>query len=114
VTGSTSTDSVFFTLDRTAIHLGAAPATASLVLREEDHVGDIENNFGAPLSAADFDRDGRLDLLVAATPPFPTPFFDTRPSFVFVFPGTAGGVEAAPRPVLSGPPGFGFAIAAGF
>ena len=116
LTTSRPTDSFFFTLDRTAIHRGGAGGGATtpiVTLREEGHVGDIENNFGAPLSTADFDRDGRLDLLVSAAPPYPTPFFDSRPSFAFVFPGAAGGVATTAQPALSGIPGFGLGIAAG-
>jgi VCBS repeat protein/FG-GAP repeat protein len=116
VTRMTRTDSFYFTLDRLVIHLASAAgvaATPSVELREEDYVGDIENNFGSVLSAADFDRDGRLDLLVGAAPPYPTPFFGDRPSLAFAFPGAATGVETAAQPTLSGLPGFGWRIAAG-
>ena len=110
------TDSFYFTLDRVDVHLAGPDglaATPAVTLAEEDYVGDIENNFGSQLSTADFDRDGRLDLAVASTPPYPTPFFSTRRSDVFVFAGDPAGVRTTPAPSLSGIPGFGAGVAAG-
>ena len=73
---------------------------------------DDQLNFGSRLGNADFNRDGREDLLVGAPPPFPTPVFDTSASVVFVFPGTASGVSTTPAR-LDGTPGFGAAVSAG-
>ncbi len=116
VTRMSNTDSFYFTLDRVDVPLAGASgvaAAAATTLNEEAYLGDIENNFGSDLAAADFDRDGRLDLVVTAPPPYPTPYFDGRPSLVLVFPGTAAGVSTAATPTLSGVPGFGASVAAG-
>jgi hypothetical protein len=51
-------------------------------------------------------------LIVGSPPPFPTPFFDTSASVVFVFPGATGGVSPTPTR-LDGTPGFGIGVSAG-
>jgi hypothetical protein len=111
-----STDSFYFTRDRVDVHLAGATGVAdaaAVTLEEEAYVGDIENNFGDPQTLADFDRDGRRDLALSAAPPYPTPFFETRPSYVFAFAGSAAGVDTTASPVLSGIPGFGANLASG-
>jgi hypothetical protein len=111
-----SPDSFYFTIDRVDVHLAGATgvaATAAMTLEEEAYVGDIENNFGEPQTLADFDRDGRLDVALSAAPPYPTPYFDDRPSYFFVFPGAAAGVSTTANPAVSGIPGFGRNLAAG-
>ena len=58
-------------------------------------------------------HDGREDLLVAAPPPFPTPYFDTSASAVFVYEGNDRLVNRRPALRLDGGPGFGSDITAG-
>jgi hypothetical protein len=114
-TSTPSSTSFFFTDDRVDIYLGGATGLApspSQTLVETDFLPDDQLNFGSRLGNADFNRDGREDLLVGAPPPFPTPFFDTSASVVFVFPGAAGGVSTTPTR-LDGTPGFGAAVSAG-
>jgi hypothetical protein len=116
VRNDASPDSFYFTIDRVDVHLagaGGVADAAAVTLEEEDYVGDIENNFGDPQTLADFNRDGRLDLAVSGNPPSPTPFFESRPSYVFAFPGSAGGVDTTAHPALSGIPGFGANLASG-
>jgi hypothetical protein len=114
-TSTPSPASFFFTDDRVDIYLGSAAGLApapSQTLVETDFLPDDQLNFGSRLGNADFNRDGREDLLLGAPPPFPTPFFDTSASVVFVFPGAAGGVSTTPTR-LDGTPGFGSAVSAG-
>jgi hypothetical protein len=114
-TTSTPTSSFFFTDDRVDVYLGSAQGLAvspSQTLVETDFLSDNQLNFGSRLGNGDFNRDGREDLLLGAPPPFPTPFFDTSASVVFVFAGAAGGVNTAPTR-LDGTPGFGAAVSAG-
>jgi hypothetical protein len=115
-TTSTPTDNFFFTDDRIDIYRGSATGLSvapSQTLLETSFLPDNQLNVGGSLSNADFDRDGREDLLVGASPPFPTPFFETSPSAALVFPGVPGGVSPAPSPRLDGAPGFGIRVSAG-
>lgn len=66
-----------------------------------------------PTQAVDFDNDGYDDLPIAAAPSFPTPFYDERPSKVFVVRGGAHGLTSEPALTLSGAPGYGVAFTAG-
>jgi hypothetical protein len=116
-TTSTATSNMFFTDDRIDVYqsgpagLGTTPARTIL---ETDVLPDNTLNFGTSLGNADFNGDGREDLLVGASPPYPTPFFDTSASAVFVFRGSGSGlVNPTPAPRLDGPPGFGNFVSAG-
>jgi hypothetical protein len=66
-----------------------------------------------PTQAADFDNDGHDDLPITAAPSLPTPFYDERPSKVFIVRGGANGLTSEPALVLSGAPGYGVAFTAG-
>ncbi len=44
---------------------------------------------------------------------FPTPFYDERPSKVFIARGGAHGLTSEPALTLSGAPGYGVAFTAG-
>jgi len=80
---------------------------------ETAYFPDNHPNFGERASGADFDGDHRDDLLLGAPPPFPTPFFDTSPGVLFVFPGLAGGgVDGTPQPRIEGLPGFANQVSA--
>jgi hypothetical protein len=114
-TTSTPTSSMFFTDDRVDIYLGGPSglgASPAETLAETSFLPDNQLIFGLRLGNGDVDRDGREDLIVGSPPPFPTPFFDTSASAVFVFPGAAGGVSPIPAR-LDGTPGFGNAVSAG-
>jgi hypothetical protein len=109
------TDTFYFTDDRVDIYLSgpAGLATApTQTIAESDLLPNNELNFGIALSTADFDRDGREDLLVGAPAPTLAPLTVTMSS-VFVFPGAAMGVSATPAPRLDGPLGLGNAATAG-
>ncbi|HET6283452.1 MAG TPA: FG-GAP and VCBS repeat-containing protein [Polyangia bacterium] len=115
-TSTPSPDSFYFTDDRLDIYPGSPEglaATPAQTLIEAAVLPDNQLNFGLSLGAGDFNRDGRDDLLVGAPPPFPTPFFDTSASAVFVFAGAAGGVSTTPSARADGTPGFGLRVTAG-
>jgi hypothetical protein len=115
-TVSTQTSSIFFTDDRILLYRGGPGGLSPipyLTLMETDDFANNEINFGSGLGNGDFDRDGFEDLLVGASPPFPTPFFETSPSAAFVFRGSATGVERPAAPRLDGLPGFGSRVSAG-
>jgi hypothetical protein len=116
ITTSTQTSNIYFTDDRVDIYLGGPvglAATPSQTLLETSFLADNQLNFGLRLGNADFDRDGREDLMVAAPPPYPTPFFDSSASAVFIFPGSAT-LAVVPTPTrLDGTPGFGDWVSAG-
>jgi hypothetical protein len=116
-TTSTATSNMFFTDDRIDLYRGGPSGlgtTPVRMLQETAVLPDNQLNFGIRLGNADFDGDGREDLLVGAPPPFPTPFFDTSASVVFVFEGAAHGLVAPkPAPRLDGTPGFGDEVSAG-
>ena len=110
-------DIPFYTDDAFEIHPGdpgGIAATATVRLEEEApaFMGDILNLFH-PTQAADFDNDGYDDLPITAAPSFPTPFYDERPSKVFVVRGGAHGLTSEPALTLSGAPGYGVAFTAG-
>jgi len=110
-------DSLFYTDDAIEIYPGNAggiTATATLRLEEESpaFMGDILNFFD-PTQAADFDNDGYDDLPITAAPSYPTPFYDERPSKVFIVRGGADGLATEPALTLSGAPGYGVAFTAG-
>jgi hypothetical protein len=71
---------------------------------------DNQLNFGGSLSNGDFDRDGNEELLVGASAPFPTPFFDGSTGMVFVFAGSAPGLQPVPALRIAGGPGFGLRV----
>lgn len=116
-TTSTQTSNMFFTDDRIDLYRGGPNglnATSVRTLQETSVLPDNQLNFGLRLGNADFDGDGREDLLVGAPPPFPTPFFDTSASVAFVFEGAPHGlVRPTPAPRLDGTPGFGDVLSAG-
>jgi hypothetical protein len=114
---ATATDSFYYTDDAIEIYPGqpqGIAGTPSLRLEEEApaFMGDVLNAFD-PTQAADFDDDGYDDLPITAYPSFPTPFYDDRPSKVFIVRGSAGGLATTPALTLSGPPGYGVAFTAG-
>lgn len=111
----TPTDSMYFQDDRIDIYRGgrAGLSTAPVDTLRETEVLPGNQLIFALLGIADFNRDGREDLLIGAPPPYPTPFFDTSPSAAFAFPGAPGGVSHTPAPRLDGPPGFGWTVSAG-
>jgi hypothetical protein len=115
-TTATTTSNMFFTDDRIDLYrsgpVGLATAPARTLL-ETDVLPDNQLNFGSGLDNADFDGDGREDLLVGAPPPFPTPYFDTSASAVFVYEGSDRLVNRRPAVRLDGAPGFGIDISAG-
>jgi hypothetical protein len=116
-TTSLPTSSFFFTDDRIDLYRagpGGLASTPARTILEADVLPDNQINFGSRLGNADFDGDGREDLLVGAPPPYPTPFFDTSASAVFVFKGDGAGlVNPTPAPRLDGTPGFGDFVSAG-
>ena len=110
-------DIPFYTDDAIEIYPGdpgGIAATAAVRLEEEApaFMGDILNFFD-PRQAADFDNDGYDDLPITSPPSFPTPFYDERPSKVFIVRGGAHGLTSEPALTLSGAPGYGVAFTAG-
>lgn len=107
-TTSVPTSSFYFTDDRVDVYPGTpagfAPAPA-VTIHETDVLPDNTLNF-VRLTAADFNRDGRDDLMVGAQAPYPTPFFDSSTPAVFVFDGSAAGLQTAPALEITGPPGY--------
>jgi hypothetical protein len=114
---SVPTSILFFTDDRIDLYAagpGGLATTPARTILESDVLPDNQLNFGASLGNADFNGDGREDLLVGAPPPYPTPYFDTSASAVFVFRGSGTGlVNPNPAPRLDGTPGFGDFVSAG-
>ena len=114
---SLPTSSFFFNDDRIDLYRagpGGLTTTPARTILETDVLPDNQLIFGSNLGSADFNGDGREDLLVAAPPPYPTPFFDTSASAVFVFKGGGAGlVNPTPAPRLDGTPGFGDFVSAG-
>jgi hypothetical protein len=107
------TSTLYFTDDHLDVYPSGPSGIATAptqTIAESDLLPNNELNFGFSLGFADFDRDGREDLLVGAPAPMPAPLSVTTAS-VFVFPGTASGVSATPAPRLDGPLGFGIATA---
>jgi len=108
VTTSVQTSNMYFTDDRVDVHPGTpagfAPAP-SVTIHETDVLPDNTLNF-IRLTAADFNRDGRDDLMVGAQAPFPTPFFDSTTPAVFVFDGSPAGVQTTPALEITGAPGY--------
>ena len=106
---------MYYTNERIDIYPSGPSGLATAptqTIAESDVLPNNELNFGSSLGFADFDRDGREDLLVGAPPPTPAPLSVTASS-VFVFPGTPTGVSVTPAPRLDGPLGFGAATGAG-
>ncbi|HVY37002.1 MAG TPA: VCBS repeat-containing protein [Polyangia bacterium] len=106
---STPTDNIYFTDDRVDVHRGTPGGFATpphTTILETAVLPDNTLNFGERISAADFDGDGRDDLLVGAPAPFPTPFFATTNPAVFVFAGSSAGLQPAPAPRITGVPGY--------
>ena len=116
-TTSLQTSNIYFTDDRLDLYRGGPNGLAPVPVRtiqETSVLPDNQLNFGERLGSADFDGDGREDLLVGAPPPTPTPYFANSPSVVFVFEGSAHGlVRPKPAPRLDGTPGFGAWVSAG-
>ncbi|HVT08395.1 MAG TPA: VCBS repeat-containing protein [Polyangia bacterium] len=106
---STQTDNIYFTNDRIDVYRGTPrgfATTPRTTILESAVLPDNTLNFGERVSAADFDGDGRDDLLVGAPAPYPTPFFATTTPAVFVFAGSSGGLQPAPTPRITGSPGY--------
>lgn len=107
-TTSVQSTSMFFTDDRVDVYPGTPAgfaAAPTVTIHETDVLPDDTLNFGR-LTSADFDRDGRDDLMVGAQAPFPTPFFDTSTPAVFVFGGSAAGLQPTPAVEITGAPGY--------
>ena len=107
-TTSTQTSIIYFTDDRIDLYRGGPNGLAPTPVRtiqETSVLPDNQLNFGERLGSADFDGDGREDLLVGAPPPTPTPYFANSPSAVFVFEGAAHGLGGrCRRPASTAPP----------
>ncbi len=113
---ATATSNMFFTDDRIDLYRGGPvglATTPTRTLLETDVLPDNQLIFGGRLGNADFDGDGREDLLVAAPVPYPTPFFDTSAGVVLVYEGSHRLVDRTPAVRLDGGPGFADAVSAG-
>ncbi len=107
-TTAIQTSNIYFTDDRVDVYPGTptgfAPAP-TVTIHETDVLPDDTLNF-IRTTAADFNRDGRDDLLVGAEAPFPTPFFDSTTPAVLVFDGSAAGLQTAAALEITGTPGY--------
>jgi|SRR5579871_987942 len=115
-TTSTPTSSFFFTDDQIDVYPGnpaGISATSTLTISELSVLPNDQLNFGESLASGDYGQIGHEDLLVGASAPFPTPFFDGSTGEAFVFPGSASGLQATPETSIQGGPGFGLRVTSG-
>ncbi|HXJ23959.1 MAG TPA: VCBS repeat-containing protein [Polyangia bacterium] len=106
---SLQTSNIYFTDDTINVYRGGpggVSVTPEVSIPETSVFPDNQLNFGEHLSSGDYGRRGHEDLLVAATVPFPTPYFDGSSGAAAVFHGSPFGLRSQHPLVVRGGPGY--------
>jgi hypothetical protein len=109
--GSTlPTSNMYFTDNTIDVYRGGpggVSTTPDFSISELSLFPDNTLNFGERLSSGDYGGRGYEDLLVAASVPFPTPYFDASSGAAVVLHGSRFfGLRSHPATIIRGGPGF--------